>query len=64
MRLSWYSDAWEDYLYLQTHDKKTLKKINYKTLSPGAKPCFDTIVKITRALGIPLAVKPESVQHP
>jgi toxin YoeB len=28
MRLSWYSDAWEDYLYLQTHDKKTLKKIN------------------------------------
>jgi probable addiction module antidote protein len=36
----------------------------YKTLSPGAKPRFDTIVKITKALGIPLAVKPQSVQHP
>ncbi|MDR2365743.1 MAG: Txe/YoeB family addiction module toxin [Zoogloeaceae bacterium] len=28
MRLSWYSDAWNDYLYWQTHDKKILKKIN------------------------------------
>jgi toxin YoeB len=28
MRLSWYSDAWNDYLYWQTQDKKTLKKIN------------------------------------
>jgi toxin YoeB len=28
MLLSWYSDAWEDYLYWQMHDKKTLKKIN------------------------------------
>ncbi|MDR2745145.1 MAG: Txe/YoeB family addiction module toxin [Desulfovibrio sp.] len=28
MRLSWYSDAWEDYLYWQAHDKKTLGKIN------------------------------------
>ncbi len=29
----------------------------YKTLSPGSKPRFDTIMKITRALGVPLAVK-------
>lgn len=29
----------------------------YKTLSPGSKPRFDTIVKITNALGAPLAVK-------
>ena len=29
----------------------------YKTLSPGAKPRFDTIVKITRALGVPLVAK-------
>ena len=36
----------------------------YKTLSPGAKPRFDTIMKITKALGIPLAVKPELMQHP
>lgn len=28
MRLSWYPDAWEDYLYWQTHDKAMLKKIN------------------------------------
>ena len=26
----------------------------YKTLSPGAKPRFDTIMKITEALGVPL----------
>ena len=35
----------------------------YKSLSPGAKPRFDTILKITKALGVPLAVKPESA-HP
>lgn len=29
----------------------------YKTLAPGAKPRFDTILKITRALGVPLAPK-------
>jgi probable addiction module antidote protein len=26
----------------------------YKTLAPGAKPRFETIVKITRALGVPM----------
>jgi len=31
----------------------------YKTLSPGSKPRFDTIMKITKALGVPLAVKRE-----
>ncbi len=35
----------------------------YKSLAPGAKPRFDTIRKITKALGVPLAVKPESAQH-
>ena len=35
----------------------------YKTLSPGAKPRFDTIMKITRALGVPLVANSESV-HP
>lgn len=24
----WHDDAWDDYLYWQTEDKKTLKKIN------------------------------------
>jgi probable addiction module antidote protein len=27
----------------------------YKTLAPGAKPRFETIMKITRALGFPMA---------
>ena len=35
----------------------------YKTLAPGAKPRFDTIMKITKALGISLAVKPAPVQR-
>lgn len=29
----------------------------YKTLSPGSKPRFETILKIAKALGVPLAVK-------
>jgi len=28
MRKIWYDIAWNDYLYWQTQDKKTLKKIN------------------------------------
>jgi toxin YoeB len=28
MKLLWLSDAWDDYLYWQQTDKKTLKKIN------------------------------------
>ena len=28
MRKVWQDEAWEDYLYWQTQDKKTLKKIN------------------------------------
>ena len=28
MRKSWHDMAWEDYLYWQTQDKKTLKRIN------------------------------------
>lgn len=28
MRKLWHDDAWEDYLYWQTYDKKILKKIN------------------------------------
>jgi len=29
----------------------------YKTLSPGNKPQFETIVKITNALGVPISIK-------
>ena len=28
MRKIWHDEAWEDYLYWQTQDKKTLKRIN------------------------------------
>ena len=28
MRLVWTADAWDDYLYWQTNDKKTLKRVN------------------------------------
>lgn len=27
-RLAWTAEAWEDYLYWQTQDRKTLKRIN------------------------------------
>lgn len=27
-RLSWTAEAWEDYLYWQTQDKKTLRRVN------------------------------------
>lgn len=30
MRLSWDDEAWEDYLYWQSQDKKTLKRISDK----------------------------------
>lgn len=32
----------------------------YKTLSPGSKPRFETIVKISKALGVPLRISPSS----
>ena len=28
MKLKWDEDAWSDYLYWQTQDKKTLKRVN------------------------------------
>ncbi len=28
MRKVWFDEAWEDYIYWQTQDKKTLKRIN------------------------------------
>jgi probable addiction module antidote protein len=32
----------------------------YKALTPGAKPRFDTVVKVARALGVQLTVQPTS----
>lgn len=28
MKKIWFDEAWEDYLYWQTQDRRTLKKIN------------------------------------
>lgn len=28
MKLAWTDDGWDDYVYWQTEDKRTLKKIN------------------------------------
>jgi probable addiction module antidote protein len=35
------------------------RKSVYKTLSPGSKPRYETIVKLLHALGVRLAVEPE-----
>ena len=37
MRLLWEERAWEDYLYWQTQDKKTLKRLNTLLTLPTAK---------------------------
>ena len=28
MRIVWFEEAWDDYIYWQTQDKKTIKRIN------------------------------------
>ncbi|MBF8671611.1 putative addiction module antidote protein [Pseudomonas putida] len=33
----------------------------YKALSPGAKPRFDTVLKVIRALGVDLLVQPHAL---
>lgn len=35
----------------------------YKALMPGAKPRFETVVKVIRALGVELSAKPVSVAY-
>lgn len=44
MRLLWEDRAWNDYLYWQTQDKKTLKKINALIMDMKRSP-FDGIGK-------------------
>ena len=41
----WSDDAWEDYLYWQTQDKKTLKRINMLIKDIGRNGCRDGIGK-------------------
>ncbi|TYL48551.1 Txe/YoeB family addiction module toxin [Marinomonas sp. IMCC 4694] len=42
--LSWTDESWKDYLYWQTQDKKTLKRINKLALDAKRSP-FDGIGK-------------------
>jgi toxin YoeB len=42
--LSWTDESWKDYLYWQTQDKKTLKRINKLILDARRSP-FDGIGK-------------------
>lgn len=44
MKLKWDEEAWSDYLYWQTQDKKTLKKINALLNNTMRKP-FEGIGK-------------------
>lgn len=44
MRLLWEDRAWEDYLYWQTQDKKTLKRIN-ALIKDVQRSAFDGIGK-------------------
>lgn len=51
MKLSWTEHAWDDYLYWQTQDRKTLKRINA------------LITDITRAPDGPGIGKPEVLRN-
>ncbi len=42
--LSWTDESWKDYLYWQTQDKKTLKRIN-KLITDAARSPFEGIGK-------------------
>ena len=44
MQKSWYDKAWDDYLYWQSQDKKTLKRINQLIRDTGRDP-FNSIGK-------------------
>lgn len=44
MNKLWYDEAWEDYVYWQTQDKKTLKRIN-QLLQDISRNSYDGIGK-------------------
>ena len=44
MILAWTSDAWDDYLYWQTADRQTLKRIN-KLIEDTMRDPFDGVGK-------------------
>ena len=50
MRLLWHENGWEDYLWWQTQDKKTMKRINLLIRDMQRSP-FDGIGKPERLSG-------------
>ena len=50
MKKIWFEEAWEDYVYWQTQDKKTLKKIN-------------TLITSIERNGYECLGKPEPLKH-
>jgi len=44
-KLAWTDEAWRDYIYWQTQDKKTLKRIN-KLINATIKKPFEGIGKV------------------
>lgn len=44
MKKVWHDEAWEDYVYWQTQDKRTLKKIN-QLLTDIDRNCYQCIWK-------------------
>ena len=44
MNKIWHDSAWEDYLYWQTHDKKTLRRIN-QLIKDIDRNCYEGIGK-------------------
>ena len=46
MRLLWDDRAWEDYLYWQSQDKRTLKKINALSSHADKKEIISWLIKI------------------
>ena len=50
MKLKWDEEAWSDYIYWQSQDKKTLKRIN-ALLTDAARNPYDGIGKPERLYG-------------
>ena len=50
MRIMWHEEGWEDYLWWQTQDRKTLKRIN-ALIKDAARNPFDGIGKPEPLLG-------------
>ena len=43
MKILWDEEAWSDYLYWQTQDKKTLRRINQKLYSEAERVNFGIV---------------------